>query len=546
MKLARKLLVALLALALIVCVVPAVFAAGDGSMSTPDDNVAWGGNTATIEHLTENSDVYWYTFKIPENADGTVKLTFEAYPDNGYAMDNTDLLIHAYDVKGDYSVSFNVDDNGTGAPFFAEAGDEIQIGIEAPANTFVVVNAECGLYNVVIPGTSFYACVEPGDMPANAINYAASKGMNLVGKGVTVTLVSGDPDTLKKTEVFQNEPYTDSDGDGAIEFTVTPSFFMGPVSFDIINNGSSYAIYLITITDTAQSECNHPKLATTDAIPEVGASCHNDGYAAHKICPDCGNYFDESNNPVVAEDLVIPADNKLQHDAGQTVSCLIPGIVETWYCPAHNQYYSDPEGTKVVEDRVIPAHGHHIIYVEPAEATCTTTGSTGYYWCYDSENFECCFGYFQDEAATTPADPEKVVLVTSGELHEINHAEDMLDLLDVIDKPGCTTPGKGKYTCLQCTPGGSFEMAIPATGHTLTAVAEVPATTEKEGTKAHYACDCGALFSDAEGKTEVKAADLVIPKNDNPKTGDAGIALAAVVAMVSMGAVLVIGKKKEF
>ena len=46
-----------------------------------------------------------------------------------------------------------------------------------------------------------------------------------------------------------------------------------------------------------------------------------------------------------------------------------------------------------------------------------------------------------------------------------------------------------------------------ANGHTLTAVAEVPATCETAGVKAHWVCSvCGKLFSDTEGKTETIAA----------------------------------------
>ena len=54
--------------------------------------------------------------------------------------------------------------------------------------------------------------------------------------------------------------------------------------------------------------------------------------------------------------------------------------------------------------------------------------------------------------------------------------------------------------------------AIPAAGHTLTAVAEVPATCETAGTSAHWTCDvCGKLFSDAEGKTGTTLEKLAIP-----------------------------------
>ena len=47
--------------------------------------------------------------------------------------------------------------------------------------------------------------------------------------------------------------------------------------------------------------------------------------------------------------------------------------------------------------------------------------------------------------------------------------------------------------------------------HSYTAVAEVPATCEKEGVKAHFTCTCGRLFVSAgEGYKEVQPVDLVI------------------------------------
>ena len=50
-----------------------------------------------------------------------------------------------------------------------------------------------------------------------------------------------------------------------------------------------------------------------------------------------------------------------------------------------------------------------------------------------------------------------------------------------------------------------------ADGHTLTAVAEVPATCEETGVKAHWVCSvCSKLFSDAEGKNETTLEALTI------------------------------------
>ena len=54
---------------------------------------------------------------------------------------------------------------------------------------------------------------------------------------------------------------------------------------------------------------------------------------------------------------------------------------------------------------------------------------------------------------------------------------------------------------------------VPAAGHQITAVAEVPATTEAAGVQAHYECSvCHALFTDAQGNNATTAEELVIPK----------------------------------
>ena len=53
---------------------------------------------------------------------------------------------------------------------------------------------------------------------------------------------------------------------------------------------------------------------------------------------------------------------------------------------------------------------------------------------------------------------------------------------------------------------------IPADGHKLSAVAEVPAACTENGVKAHWVCSvCGKLFSDAEGKNETTLEALTIP-----------------------------------
>lgn len=75
-----------------------------------------------------------------------------------------------------------------------------------------------------------------------------------------------------------------------------------------------------------------------------------------------------------------------------------------------------------------------------------------------------------------------------------------------IPDEGYIVPGSG----LNKNPDGSFGVHK----HTLVAVAEVPATCDANGSKAHWKCkDCGALYRDKDMKEEVTdPASLVSPK----------------------------------
>lgn len=79
----------------------------------------------------------------------------------------------------------------------------------------------------------------------------------------------------------------------------------------------------------------------------------------------------------------------------------------------------------------------------------------------------------------------------------------------------CTAAGSYDEV-IKCTECGEEISRTPKTiaklAHTLSSVAEVPATETADGVMAHYECSvCHKLFSDASGANEVTAADLVIP-----------------------------------
>ena len=59
--------------------------------------------------------------------------------------------------------------------------------------------------------------------------------------------------------------------------------------------------------------------------------------------------------------------------------------------------------------------------------------------------------------------------------------------------------------------------------HSLTRVSERAATCAQEGNITHWTCDCGAYFTDAMGKDEVTAEDVVIAKKEHTLKHTTGI-----------------------
>ena len=102
--------------------------------------------------------------------------------------------------------------------------------------------------------------------------------------------------------------------------------------------------------------------------------------------------------------------------------------------------------------------------------------------------------------------------------NDATHVENVTaEVTSAVTTPAaCETTGVRTYTAKVTFEDKEYTSSktevIPAAGHTLTAVAKVPATCETAGTSAHWKCEvCGKLFSDAEGKTETTLEKLTIP-----------------------------------
>jgi len=95
------------------------------------------------------------------------------------------------------------------------------------------------------------------------------------------------------------------------------------------------------------------------------------------------------------------------------------------------------------------------------------------------------------------------------------------EVIATIKAATCKEVGSEVVKCKVCGEVEQREVALAK--HTLTKVEAVAATCKKAGNKEYYKCSvCEKLFSDAEGKTEVKLADVTIAIDPEAHEWDEG------------------------
>ena len=193
--------------------------------------------------------------------------------------------------------------------------------------------------------------------------------------------------------------------------------------------------------------------------------------------------------------------------------------------------FEDKEYTSS-KTEVIPAAGHTLTAVAEVPATCETAGTSAHWKC------DVCGKLFSDAEGNTETTLEKLVIPATGHAYgapvwkwnddftasatftcgnDASHVEKVdATVTSEVTEGSCEVGGTRTYTAKVTFEGKEYTDTktepIPAKGHTLTAVAEVPATCETAGTSAHWKCEvCGKLFSDAEGNTETTLEKLAIP-----------------------------------
>ena len=249
------------------------------------------------------------------------------------------------------------------------------------------------------------------------------------------------------------------------------------------------------------------------AVEAVPATCETAGVEAYWKCSVCGKLFSdaEGKTETTLEKLAIPATG---HAYGTPVWKWTDDFKATATFTCANNDAHVENVTAIVTNAVT------------TEATCEADGVRTYTAKVTFEGKEYTDTKTETIAATGHAYGEPVwkwnddfkATATFTCTNDATHVENVTaEVTSAVTTPAaCETTGVRTYTAKVTFEGKEYTSSktevIPAAGHTLTAVAEVPATCETAGTSAHWKCSvCGKLFSDAEGKTETTMEKLTIP-----------------------------------
>ena len=302
---------------------------------------------------------------------------------------------------------------------------------------------------------------------------------------------------------------------------------------------------------------------TLTAVAEVPATCETAGVKAHWKCEVCGKLFSdvEGKTETTLGKLTIPATGHAYGEpvwkwtddftASATFTCAndtshvekvdatVTSEVTEGSCEVGGtRTYTAKvtfEGKEYTDTKTepVPAKGHTLTAVEAVPATCETAGVKAHWKC------EVCGKLFSDAEGKTETTLEKLAIPATGHAYgepvwkwsddftasatftcgnDASHVKNVTATVTnaVTTEATCESTGVRTYTAKVTFEDKEYTdtktEVIPAKGHTLTAVAEVPATCETAGTSAHWKCEvCGKLFSDAEGKTETTLEKLAIP-----------------------------------
>ena len=252
-------------------------------------------------------------------------------------------------------------------------------------------------------------------------------------------------------------------GFGAIPSTATRITY-------IVNSDGSVTITKIELTN-GQNTIDIPTAINGKkviAVEEGYRSCVGNHTCASSTPATCIN---KAACGICGQDYY--GDHNISHHDAVPHTCTADGTIEYWECSVCGKYFSDADGTTEITNIVDPndpAPGHNWDTAYDSNET--------HHW-HNCTNANC-------------------------PITENNQKDGY-----AVHTPGAAATETTPQTCTEC----GYELA-PALGHIhakhLKFVAEVPASCTTDGVKAHYECECGMLFSDADDTVYVTAEELKI------------------------------------
>lgn len=265
----------------------------------------------------------------------------------------------------------------------------------------------------------------------------------------------------------------------------------------------------ILVSETVVSKTGHE----LTAVPEVPASCSENGVKAYWTCSGCDVLFADPMGMTTTnlEQLVIPAAHNISHHTAVAATCTTAGNIEYWHCSGCETYYSDAQGSTTItqQETITPALGHNMTHHAANSATCTEDGNVEYWTC------GTCDKYFTDENGNTETSVTDVVLSKNG--HNLEHKAPL--------NATCTTDGvREHWFCDVCdkyfrdenaqTETSQASTIIAASGHNMTHQQGHAATCTEDGSKEYWTCDqCNNMYLDEEGTTITSLTGIYLAPN---------------------------------
>ena len=208
-----------------------------------------------------------------------------------------------------------------------------------------------------------------------------------------------------------------------------------------------------------------------------------------------------------------------EHDLVKTEevgpTCVSAGNFEYYTCSKCGKFFSDKDGKNEVEENswILPATGLHSYddgKVTQA-ATCTTDGVKTYTCSVCGKTMTEPIEHTGHNYGNWVKDSDtRHKRTCANDSSHVEYEDHQFDEGVLVEDPDCTSPGKRKYTCTVC--GGDVIKDIPALGHNMRYVPRYEAECEEDGCIGHYECKlCGRYFSTISDDAEIEEKDIIIP-----------------------------------